>query len=71
MKNLSELTLEEIKTKHHQLQSKWRWHKRREWCREDSEKRCKEISKEIKELVTFLQNKVEVVRFLRKHKVIK
>ena len=61
MKNLSELTLEEIRTKFNQLQSKRNWHFRRRWSREGSEKKCIELGKEIKQIVTFLQNKVKVL----------
>ena len=61
MKNLSELTLEEIRTKFNQLQSKRNWHFRRRWSREGSEIKCIELGKEIKQIVTFLQNKVKVL----------
>tara|TARA_R110002020_G_scaffold276937_1_gene492235 strand:+ start:153 stop:353 length:201 start_codon:yes stop_codon:yes gene_type:complete len=61
MKNLSELTLEEIKTKFHQLENKRNWHFRRRWSRENSEKRCIELGKEMKQIVIFLQNKVKVL----------
>jgi 2-oxo-4-hydroxy-4-carboxy--5-ureidoimidazoline (OHCU) decarboxylase len=68
MKNLNELTLEEIKTRFHQLQSKRNWHSKRTWCREDSEKKCEELAKEIKRIVTFLQNKVQVINLINRAK---
>ena len=64
MENLSELTLEEIRTKFHQLESKRNWHFRRRWSSEISEKKAIELGKEIKQIVTFLQNKVKVLNLI-------
>ena len=60
MKNLNELTIQEIKTKFHKLKSKRKWHFSRRWSNEDSEKKAIELGKEIKQILTFLQNKVKV-----------
>ena len=45
MKNLNELTLEEIRTKFHKLESKRNWHFRRRWSSEISEKKSYRIMK--------------------------
>jgi hypothetical protein len=64
MKKLNELTLEEIRTKFHKLESKRNWHLSRWHSNEDSEKKCIELRKEMDKIVTFLQNKVKVLNII-------
>ena len=64
MKNLNELTLEEIKTKLQNLQSKHKWHLSRWHSNEDSEKKCIELRKEMEQILTFLQNKIKVLNII-------
>ena len=64
MKNLNELTLEEIKTKLQKLQSKHKSHLSRWHSNEDSEKKCIELRKEMEQILTFLQNKIKVLNII-------